>query len=309
MTLPSSGQIALIDIQTEFGGPSPVALENYYRGAGYTTNNNTNVPTSGTISLQNFYGASKQGSATGGTIYDISGYRYNVFTNSGTLTVVSTIASADILVLGGGGGGGSCNQNGCTSGGGGAGGWVLTSQALSIGAYPAVIGAGGAANSNGTGGYNQPGGNSTFNGLTSYGGGGGGQGGGDQSGDYHNPQGNNGGCGAGGGGQGGSDHSHGNGGGGSGSQGGSGQSASGTGGAGGGVANTGAFPGQGNPYGGLYFYGFPTQFGVGGYGYVAAYTGYGANTGYGGCGVNYGGGSYAQTGCSGIVIVRYPYTP
>lgn len=50
--------ISLGQIQTEFGGANPIALAGeYYRGAGYTTNNNTNVPTSGTIALSNFYSA------------------------------------------------------------------------------------------------------------------------------------------------------------------------------------------------------------------------------------------------------------
>ena len=50
--------ISLVQIQSEFGGSNPIALAaEYYRGAGYTTENNTNVPTSGTIALSNFYSA------------------------------------------------------------------------------------------------------------------------------------------------------------------------------------------------------------------------------------------------------------
>lgn len=50
--------ISLGQIQSEFGGSNPIALAGeYYRGAGYTTENNTNVPTSGTIALSNFYSA------------------------------------------------------------------------------------------------------------------------------------------------------------------------------------------------------------------------------------------------------------
>jgi hypothetical protein len=50
--------ISLGQIQSEFGGANPIALAGeYYRGAGYTTENNTNVPTSGTIKFSNFYGA------------------------------------------------------------------------------------------------------------------------------------------------------------------------------------------------------------------------------------------------------------
>ena len=52
--------ISLSQIQTEFCGSDPIALAGeYYRGGAYVTQNNTNVPTSGTISLSNFYGATR----------------------------------------------------------------------------------------------------------------------------------------------------------------------------------------------------------------------------------------------------------
>ena len=57
MTLPASGIIKLSDIQAEFGGANPIGLSEYYRGGAYVTSNNTSVPTSGAISLTNFYGA------------------------------------------------------------------------------------------------------------------------------------------------------------------------------------------------------------------------------------------------------------
>ena len=57
MTLPSSGTITLAQIQAEFGGSSPIRLSEYYRNGAYVTSNNTSVPTSGTISVSNFYGA------------------------------------------------------------------------------------------------------------------------------------------------------------------------------------------------------------------------------------------------------------
>lgn len=60
MALPDSGVLSLDDIQTEFGGTNPISLSEYYRGGAYTTSNNTNVPTSGAISLSNFYGAVKE---------------------------------------------------------------------------------------------------------------------------------------------------------------------------------------------------------------------------------------------------------
>jgi hypothetical protein len=58
MALPSSGTLSLSDIKTEFNGVNPIAMGSYYRGGAYVTANNTSVPTSGAISISNFYGAS-----------------------------------------------------------------------------------------------------------------------------------------------------------------------------------------------------------------------------------------------------------
>jgi len=51
MTLQSSGAISLANVQTEFGGSNPISISEYYGAA-------SGVPTSGTISLSNFYGKS-----------------------------------------------------------------------------------------------------------------------------------------------------------------------------------------------------------------------------------------------------------
>ena len=51
MTLQSSGPISLLDVQTEFGGTNPIGIDEYYGAA-------TGVPSSGTISLNDFYGKS-----------------------------------------------------------------------------------------------------------------------------------------------------------------------------------------------------------------------------------------------------------
>ena len=60
MTLPASGAISLANIQTEFGGSNPISLSEYYRGGSFVSDNNTSVPTSGLVSLSNFYGAVAQ---------------------------------------------------------------------------------------------------------------------------------------------------------------------------------------------------------------------------------------------------------
>ena len=62
MPLPSSGPLSLNDIKGEFGGPTSPSLGNYYAGGTYvpagTTGTFGAVPTSGTISIRNFYGTS-----------------------------------------------------------------------------------------------------------------------------------------------------------------------------------------------------------------------------------------------------------
>lgn len=62
MPLPTSGPISFSDIQAEFGGTDPISLSEYYAGGAYvpagTTGTNGAVPSSGAISLFNFYGTS-----------------------------------------------------------------------------------------------------------------------------------------------------------------------------------------------------------------------------------------------------------
>lgn len=72
MTLPSSGPLSLTDIQAEFGGSNPISLSEYYAGGAYvpagTSGTNGPVPSSGTISISNFYGTSNQYAAFDDTI-------------------------------------------------------------------------------------------------------------------------------------------------------------------------------------------------------------------------------------------------
>ena len=51
MALPTSGTLTLLDIQNEFGGSNPIGLNEYYGAA-------AGIPTSGAISIDDFYGAS-----------------------------------------------------------------------------------------------------------------------------------------------------------------------------------------------------------------------------------------------------------
>jgi len=58
MALPGSGTLSIQDIADEFGGIAPHSLSEYYRNGAYVGSSNTGVPTSGTISLSDSYGAS-----------------------------------------------------------------------------------------------------------------------------------------------------------------------------------------------------------------------------------------------------------
>lgn len=59
MAIPGSGEIAVTDLSTEFGGTAPHGMSEYYRGGGLVPDSagNSAVPTSGAIALGNFYGS------------------------------------------------------------------------------------------------------------------------------------------------------------------------------------------------------------------------------------------------------------
>lgn len=59
MTIQSSGAISLSDLQDEFGGTAPISLSEYYKGGAFVSSGNTStsIPTSGAISMSDFYGA------------------------------------------------------------------------------------------------------------------------------------------------------------------------------------------------------------------------------------------------------------
>ena len=61
----SSGEIDFGDLQTFWGGSNPISLSEYYRGGSYVpslsdTGDNDNIPTSGEISISDFYGMYKE---------------------------------------------------------------------------------------------------------------------------------------------------------------------------------------------------------------------------------------------------------
>lgn len=93
MTLPSQTSISLSQIQTEMGGSNPISLSEYYAGGGLTPPETRGypaaipdafgpfptvaIPTSGTISLANFFGAGNY-------------FNYNITTNTNDLNITSS---------------------------------------------------------------------------------------------------------------------------------------------------------------------------------------------------------------------------
>lgn len=135
MTLPTKApgvSLSLLQIQNEFGGSSTngISLSEYYAGGlyvspgtvGYPYGGTTfvTIPSSGAISIENFFGAAAL----------IPESLFSFF-SSQTWTVPNGVSSIKMLVIAGGGGGGT-GYNGVTyqeaGGGGGAGGGILTSS-------------------------------------------------------------------------------------------------------------------------------------------------------------------------------------
>jgi len=253
----------------------------------------------------------------GGTITTSGAYRIHTFTSSGTFT--NTVASLPVeyLVVAGGGSGGDGND----SGGGGAGGFrtnvsgatsgggasAEAAMSLSATSYTVTVGAGGAR------GGSTNGGNSSFNGITSIGGGAGG----DNDNGYNGISG-----GSGGGGDNDGDSAGGSGTSGQGYAGGSGANTDGGGGGGAGEAGTDGGVARGGNGVQSSITGTATYYAGGGGGGGESSSSYAGGLGGGGAGTDGnsatdgtantggGGGSVNGTGTgggggSGIVIVRY----
>jgi len=127
------------------------------------------------------YGVSKTLSgpkATGGLIYQSGGYWVHVFGSSGTFTPNTNLTNVDYLVIAGGGGGGNAgggaggyrsSVTGESSGGGAS---AESKMSLTSGtAYTVIVGAGGSQSTPGGNTGQTNGSDSSFNGITSVGGG------------------------------------------------------------------------------------------------------------------------------------------
>ena len=92
--------------------------------------------------------------ATGGTVIDSGGFRYHVFTSSGTFNVTTTSQMTVVLVGGGGGGGGGHANAGAGAGAGAGGKLVTLSESIPSGSFNIVVGDAGGGGANGVAGNN-----------------------------------------------------------------------------------------------------------------------------------------------------------
>jgi hypothetical protein len=213
-SVPVGTTTATVNFSVAAGGGAITGYDLYIANFTNAWNNTTGSPISVTgltantayvfyVRAKNAYGVGPQSagfsattnpifmSASGGTTQDVTvgaqTYRVHTFTSSGTFTVstVGSFGTVEYLVVGGGGGGGTN-----PGGGGGAGGFrtnvsgatsgnssgAEAAMSVSATAYGVTVGGGGGrANTYpGTNIYATNGGNSSFNGVTSLGGGKGG---------------------------------------------------------------------------------------------------------------------------------------
>lgn len=191
MAIANSGTLSLGDIQTEFGGTPPTEMEEYYRGSGVPeAPENQNVPTSGTISLSDYYGSSNitfqlslSFSTTEQTITTGTEDLQQLFSTSAAVTIPDYVNKVSVALAGGGGGGvGAMGNSGGNAGGalgsGGGGGGFAWQNDISVDPlnsnYSISVGYGGSGgvfstNSNTQGGraLGNPGGLSSINWGTS----------------------------------------------------------------------------------------------------------------------------------------------
>lgn len=94
MALQSSGTISLANVQSEFGGSNPISISEYYRGGSEVPNVsiNNSIPTSGAISLSNFYGGTNLLPFVSGTHYVSNGSATGSLTSAhGSWSLHSTV--------------------------------------------------------------------------------------------------------------------------------------------------------------------------------------------------------------------------
>lgn len=120
MTLPASGPLSLSDIQGEFGGTAPTSLSEYYAGGTYvsTGTNGTYgpVPSTGAISVRDFYGTSNAFLPTGMIIpYNSTAAIPTGFTQFTAANDRSIIGAGSSYAVGATGGSSSMSISGTTT--------------------------------------------------------------------------------------------------------------------------------------------------------------------------------------------------
>jgi hypothetical protein len=172
MAVQSSGAISLSDLAAEFGDTQPYSMSEYYRDGGKVPGVNSNVPASGLIRMQNFYGSVNEllqavtanASINAQTIFG-SDWGTNI---PKRLSIPSGVTIGPLTIPSGMGGSLEVDVAGEIQGtggsaGGGAGGNAITSSTsftLNVLSGGAVRGGGGGGGLGGTGGGGQY---STFN--------------------------------------------------------------------------------------------------------------------------------------------------
>lgn len=110
MALQSSGAISFDNLRNEYGNTGSIALSEMYKGGSFVLNhsNNPNVPTSGTISMSNFYGANNTAPSwsmtltVGGFSGKISEYGYgNAGANQNNNPTYGSVSDNSVDILSG----------------------------------------------------------------------------------------------------------------------------------------------------------------------------------------------------------------
>lgn len=127
MAIKTSGPLSIQDVVNEFGGSAPHSLNEYYRGGGRVPDApiNNSVPTSGAISLENFYGATNAfvvsyeivgAGGGGGNGSDNREPNLGTFAPSGGISSIKS--PAEVIVQAAGGRGGANDAGGRANSGG-----------------------------------------------------------------------------------------------------------------------------------------------------------------------------------------------
>ena len=92
MALPASGAISLASIQNEFGGTTPISIDEYYRGGANVgaVSSTVGIPASGAISFDDFHGKAAAAGGSGFSIVVTPGTIYK--DGTGTITTASVTA-------------------------------------------------------------------------------------------------------------------------------------------------------------------------------------------------------------------------